>query len=146
MNKIKELCIKYKDILLYGFFGVCTTIVNFIVYFILSKLSLFPKSINTVTNTWIAWFAAVLFAYLTNRKWVFESKASGKGEIISEISAFFACRIGTGCLEAAAMYVCVDKLLYNEFLVKIIVTFVVIIINYVASKMFIFKKEKEQSI
>ena len=121
MNKIKELCIRYKDILLYGFFGVCTTIVNFIVFFILSELALFPKSINTVTNTWISWLAAVIFAYLTNRTWVFESKATGKNEIISEIGAFFACRIGTGFLESVGMYVLVDKLLDNKYLYKILI-------------------------
>ena len=143
-NKIMELFVKYKDIILYLFFGVCTTVVNVVTYWGLSELSLFPKGINAVANTWIAWFVSVVFAYVTNRKWVFESKVSGIKAIIGEIGAFFACRVTTGIMDAVIMYVFVDRMHFNNMLVKILSNVLVIILNYVGSKLLVFRKKKDK--
>lgn len=143
MDKLKEIYKKNKDIILYIFFGGCTTVVSFVVYFIFAKLALFPSNINTVMNSTISWIAAVIFAYVTNRTWVFESRASTAKEIVSEISAFFACRVATGVLEVGLMFVFVDKFHFNDLVVKIVVTFLVIILNYVASKLYVFKAKGE---
>ena len=134
---------KIKELVTYIFFGVCTTVVNYVSFLILTELSLFPKGTNTVINTWIAWFLSVVFAYVTNRKWVFESKASTFKEEVKEVSAFFTCRIATGVMEAIIMYVCVDIFHMNYKVIKLLSTVLVVILNYVGSKLFIFKKKKE---
>jgi len=141
MKKIEELI--NKETIMYLVFGVLTTVVNFVSYCILAYISIFPKSINTVVNTWIAWLISVVFAYLTNRKWVFESKATGIKAIIKEIVAFFACRIATGAMDAVIMFVFVDKIYLNDKIIKLASNVLVVILNYVGSKLFVFKKGKE---
>ena len=93
--KLKNFYKRYKDIIPYLFFGVCTTIINVIIYWIMAH----PLGMSTTLSTLFAWFIAVVFAYVTNRKWVFHSKAKGREEILKEISSFFACRIGTGIVD-----------------------------------------------
>lgn len=135
---IKKNVEKYKDIILYLFFGVCTTAVNVISYWCGAHL----LKMDTMLSTIIAWCLAVLFAYLTNRKWVFHSEASGTLEIIKEIGSFFACRLTTGIVDWVCMYVFVEVLKCNDLIIKIIANIVVIVLNYVASKLLIFKKNK----
>ena len=106
------MCIRdrYKSILAYMFFGVCTTAVNLIIYFLCSRVMNF----STIFSTVVAWFIAVIFAFVTNKAWVFESK-SWKREIIGkELTSFFACRIATGILDVVVMMVTVDILLMND--------------------------------
>ena len=90
----------------------------------------------------LAWVAAVLFAYLTNRKWVFHSQASTRQEISREITSFFGCRLATGVLDWVLMFVCVDLLHFNDMLIKLLANVMVVILNFVASKRIIFKKKK----
>lgn len=127
---------KYKSILLYLVFGVCTTIINIFVYYICDRIFY----TDTVTSTVIAWFFAVLFAYGTNRKWVFESNLNHVSEILKEGVSFFSCRLITGLLDLLIMYVCVDILLLNGLVIKIISNVFVIVVNYISSKILIFKK------
>jgi len=89
--------------------------------------------------TVIAWVLAVLFAYITNRLWVFESQADTINDFVREIIAFFACRLTTGILDLLIMFIFVDLLYCNDLLVKIGANVLVIILNYVASKLIIFK-------
>ena len=91
-------------------------------------------------GTIIAWVAAVLFAYLTNRKWVFHSEVKGTKGILKEISAFFGCRLATGVVDWLMMFLFVDCWHFNDVLIKIIANVVVIILNYIASKWLIFRK------
>ena len=133
--KIKELILKYREVIAYLFFGGCTTLVNIISYY----LSYNILNISNVTSTVIAWIISVLFAYVTNRIFVFESNNKGKA-IIKEIFAFFSCRMFTGILDVAIMYFAVDIFEFNSLLWKIISNVLVIIANYVFSKIFIFKK------
>lgn len=133
MRRIYE---KYKDVIPYLFFGVCTTLVNIAVYWICAH----PLNTGIMPGTIIAWITAVLFAYLTNRKWVFHSEAYSAKEILREIIAFFSCRIATGVIDWLMMYVFVDCLHINDVLIKAVANIIVIVLNYIASKLLIFRK------
>lgn len=136
VSKIKELINKYMDIILYGVFGVLTTVVNIVSYWIMAH----PLGMGTMMSTVIAWVLAVLFAYFTNRKWVFRSKATGIQAIMKEIGSFFACRIVTGAVDWAFMFLFVEVLVFNDVIVKVLANILVIILNYVGSKLIIFKQ------
>lgn len=136
LKKFLNLLEKYKSIIMYLIFGVLTTVVNVVTYYLCAHI----LSIGTVTSSIIAWFAAVLFAYLTNRKWVFDSKQTGFKNITFEIFKFFSCRFATGVVDWVIMYVFVDLLSFNDILIKIIANIIVIILNYVASLLIIFRK------
>lgn len=135
IETVKELIIKHKAFILYGIFGVLTTIVNVVSYYLCARM----LALNTVVSTVIAWLLAVIFAYLTNRKWVFESKENTTKGIIREIVAFFSCRIATGVLDVVIMFVFVDMMMWNDVLIKFASNVLVILLNYVASKLIIFK-------
>ena len=130
---------KYKSLILYGVFGVATTLVNIISYAICSKVF----GLSVIINTCIAWLVAVIFAYITNKIWVFESKTTKSKEVVREIFSFFSCRILTGILDLVIMYILVDRLKFNDILIKAFSNIIVIIINYVASKFIIFNKDSK---
>lgn len=132
---MKTFLYKYKDVSLYMLFGVCTTIVNIVVYWIMA----YPLKFETVLSTTIAWVASVLFAYATNRKWVFHSSAAGAKDVFREICSFFICRLATGVVDLACMWFFVDVLKFNGIIIKILTNILVIILNYIASKFLIFK-------
>lgn len=133
---VSELIKKYKDEIAYIFFGVCTTLVNVVLYWGLAHL----LNIDTVVSTIVAWFAAVLFAYVTNRKWVFHSEANEKKEVVKEWFSFFSCRVITGIVDLIIMYIFVDILAMNDIIIKFISNVIVIVLNYLASKLLIFRK------
>ena len=126
-----------KEIVAYLVFGVLTTLVNIVVYWLCAH----PLGIKTVPSSVIAWIASVLFAYITNRIWVFHSETTGKSGIIREVAYFFACRLATGVVDWVFMYVTVDLLGFNDVIMKIIANVVVVILNYIASKLLIFRKK-----
>ncbi len=131
-----KLLKKYQSVILYLVFGVLTTLVNIAAYCLFSDALMF----STIESTCIAWFMAVLFAYITNRKWVFESKAVTAENVLKEVVSFFACRLATGVLDLAMMYVCVDRIGWNGILMKTISNILVTALNYIASKWLIFRK------
>lgn len=133
---MRELLNKYREVISYCIFGAGTTIVNIVVYYVCAH----PLNISTVLSTCIAWVLSVLFAYITNKIWVFQSKTTGIKEIIKELLFFFACRFLTGLLDVGIMYMTVDRLHLDDMIMKVISNVVVIIINYLASKILIFKK------
>ena len=92
-------------------------------------------------STVVAWIIAVLFAYLTNRKWVFHSVAEGFKAIFKEFISFLSCRLATGVVDWVCMFIFVDILLLNDVVIKFIANILVIVLNYVASKLLIFKHE-----
>ena len=141
MEKIKELYNKYKEILMYLIFGVLTTVVNIVSYFLLARI----LHIDTVVSTVIALILSILFAYITNKIFVFESKTNTAKELLKEIISFFGCRAFTGILDVAFMYITVDVFDLNDMIMKIISNIVVIIVNYVFSKLIIFKKDKRKA-
>ena len=138
MKVIKRLIEKYQSFIFYGIFGVLTTIVNIVTYQLCYER--FGIS-NTISNV-AAWILAVTITYLTNKVWVFESK-SWKWEILKrEIPTFISCRLATGVLDIVIMYICVDVMQWHAMLMKIISNILVIILNYIFSKLVIFKKSE----
>lgn len=126
---------KYRDVILYLIFGGLTTVVNIVVYWFCVHV----LGIGVMPGTVAAWALAVLFAYVTNRSLVFHSSAAGSREILKEIGSFFACRLGTGAVDWAIMFVFVTVLHFNDMIVKILANIIVIVLNYVMSKFVIFK-------
>lgn len=137
---IKDLWTKYKSLIMYAVFGALTTVVNMAAYFISFNLLKIPN----VPSTVIAWVLAVLFAFITNKLWVFDSPSFDKKTLMHEIPSFFGARLATGLLDVAIMYLTVDLAHWNPTLWKLISNILVIIINYVASKLLIFKKKDNE--
>ncbi len=137
MDTIKQLYAKYRGMILYVFFGGCATVVNMAAYYISYNM----LGIANVPSTIIAWVAAVIFAFFSNKLWVFESKSWAKDVVLHEAWSFFAARIATGLLDVGVMYLAVDVMGWNSTLWKLISNVIVIILNYIASKFFIFKKK-----
>lgn len=141
MVKIKELFVKYKEIILYVFFGGLTTVVNWGGYLVLVRLMGGSESNVAVTAaTALAEFLSILFAYVTNKKWVFESSAHGFSENFMEMLKFFGARAFSAVLDIVLMYVFVTKLHFNDTVMKLVANVIIIVVNYVASKLFVFKK------
>lgn len=128
---------KTKEILWYGFFGVLTTLINIISFYLLDKTGM-----NVYINNFIAWFLSVLFAFITNKLFVFDSKSFDKKVFIKEIASFFFFRIVSLGIDMAGMFICLSLLSMNKMVSKILMNVIVIVANYVFSKIFIFKKEK----
>lgn len=140
MSKIKELYQKYKEIINYLIFGVLTTVVSLVTYYICVYTILDPdNAVQLQIANVISWIISVAFAYITNRKFVFESKEKNK---IKEASKFVTSRIATLIMDMAIMYVGVTALKFNDKIMKLISQVVVIVMNYILSKILVFKKEK----
>lgn len=132
---------KYKEPLLYIFFGVLTTVINFIVFALFTYLI----PLNELIANVIAWVFAVLFAYVTNRIWVFSNKAHTTAGFVREILAFYSGRIVTLLLEEAVLLIFVTWLAQNAFIVKLCAQVMVIVLNYVISKWLVFRKSKQRN-
>ena len=135
-SKIRALIEKYWDILTYLVFGVLTTVVNYVIYLPLYNL----MGMSATASNAIAWVAAVAFAYLTNKPFVFRSHDWSMKTVIPELTKFVSCRIGSGVLETLIILVTVDILGWNGNIWKLFTSVLVVVLNYVASKLFIFKK------
>ena len=139
-NRILPLISKYKEIILYLIFGVLTTVVSIASYYLCTVLILNPENpIELQAANVISWILSVSFAYVTNKLFVFESH----GNIVKEIIKFATARIGTLLGEMVLMYLLVSVLEFSDLPVKIAVQFVVIVANYVLSKLLVFKEEKQ---
>ena len=132
-NKIQNLFFKYKEQILYLIFGVLTTLANILVYAIMTDIFNF----NYMFANICAWFFSVMFAYITNRKYVFESPNMG---ILEEMIKFFTSRVFTGILDMILMFVMVTNLYINDTIIKILVNVIVIVLNYILSKKLVFKR------
>lgn len=133
---MKNLIEKYRSFIMYAIFGVLTTVVNIAVYYLSYNLI----GMSNVSSTMIAWIIAVAFAFITNKMWVFDSGSFGWKILAHEIPTFFGSRLVTGFLDVAIMYLAVDIMAWNSMIWKIISNLIVIILNYVASRFIIFKK------
>ena len=139
MNKMIEFLRKNRQLSLYLFFGISTTAINTICYGFLYEFLL----IDNILSTIFAWLAAVTFAFVTNKRYVFESKPAKTYDRLKEFASFFACRIGTGILDVGIMAVAVDCMKWNSLFWKLISNVIVTVINYVASKFIIFKADRK---
>ena len=145
MNKIKKLIIKYKELITYFIFGVLTTLVNWAVYTAL--VFVLPDSIQegvkiTVSNA-VAWVAGVIFAFITNKHYVFESKTTGKTAYFLEFFKFVFYRVLSFGMDIGSLALLVEVFKINEYLAKIIGQVLVVILNYVFSKLLIFNQQKK---
>lgn len=136
MKQIVELMEKYKSFVAYAVFGVFTTIVNIVAYNVCYYNLEFSNTLSNIA----AWILAVTFSYLTNKVWVFDSKSWKWKVLRKEIPAFISCRLATGVIDLVIMFVCVDLLGLHAMLMKLLSNVLVIILNYVFSKLVIFKK------
>ena len=136
VQKIKNLVQKHWNILSYLFFGGLTTVVNYLVYLPCYNL----LNLSAAVSNAIAWAVAVAFAYLTNKPFVFRSHDWSLKTVIPELTKFVTCRIGSGLLETGILFLCVDLLAWNGNVWKLITSVLVVILNYIASKLLVFKK------
>lgn len=139
LEKISKLIAKYWDIVSYLFFGGLTTLVNFLVYFPLYN---WLDCSGLVSNV-IAWVVAVAFAFVTNKPFVFKSHDWSRSVVLPELSKFVGCRIASGLLETVVIWIVVDLLGRNGNWVKIIVSVLVVILNYIFSKWIVFRKKEK---
>ena len=130
---MKNIIQKNKGIIMYLVFGVLTTVVNIVVYYIFSNL----LHMNYLFSNAMAWFLSVLFAYVTNRKYVFDSK---NNQIIKEAISFFGSRLATGIMDMVLMWFLVNFNIVNDVVAKVVVNVIVVILNYILSKLVVFKK------
>lgn len=137
MKKIKKLFLQYWDILTYLVFGVLTTVVNYLVYLPVYNL----VGLSAAVSNAIAWVAAVAFAYLTNKPFVFKSHDWSARTVIPELTKFVSCRIASGAAETLILLITVDILLWNGNLWKLLTSVLVIILNYFASKFLVFRRK-----
>lgn len=137
LQKIRDLLVKYWDIVTYLFFGVLTTAVNYIVF--LPCYNILGWSI-TLSNV-VAWAVAVLFAYMTNKPFVFKSHDWSAKTVIPEFSKFVGCRIGSGLAETLILLFTVEMFHWNGNLWKLLTSVLVVIMNYISSKLIVFLKK-----
>lgn len=137
IQKIRALIEKYWDIISYLFFGVCTTVVNYLVYIPCYNF----WGMSATASNLIAWVAAVAFAYLTNKPFVFKSHDWSAKTVIPELTKFVGCRIGSGAAETLILLVAVDMLGWNGNIWKLLTSVMVVVLNYIASKLLVFRKK-----
>ncbi len=134
---MKELLKKYRDVLLYLIFGALTTLVNIVAYAAFTRLLGMGEM---GSNVW-AWALSVLFAYVTNKLWVFENRDFRARHLAREFGSFVASRLFSGALDMGIMWLFVTQLACPDLIVKIASNAVVIALNYLFSKLWIFKKK-----
>ncbi|MCR5208242.1 MAG: GtrA family protein [Eubacterium sp.] len=171
IEKIKELAVKYRELILYVIFGFVTTVANWIAYAVMVRaLKIDLSTVKIENNVFytvfhgaagktitlllianiVAWVVGVIVAFTTNKLWVFESKSLKPSTVLKELSGFIAARLATGFLEWFGIPALVLAGMNQSFLgiegfpAKIIVSVVVIVANYVFSKFIVFRKKKKK--
>ena len=159
MSRLRALYEKYREIISYLFWGVMTTLVSWLTYALFdlvfrgvgAQLHVFWLSISVTVlmDSILSWICAVLFAYVTNKLWVFESKSWDRQVVWPEIAKFFSARAATGVLEIVAVplltAIGLDQTIFGVegMLAKVIVTVVVVILNYILSKLLVFRTKTD---
>ena len=126
---------KYKSIINYLFFGISSTIINIVTYQLCYKIF----EIKNIPSNIIAWIITILFAFITNKLWVFKNDVNDFKGIFKEFVVFIGCRILTGIFDMIIMYIGVDLLSFNSLIIKMLSNIIVIILNFIFSKLIIFK-------
>ena len=138
MKKVFELYKKYSEIINYLIVGVLTTLVSIVIYAVFTKLF----HVNYMISNIISWICSVSFAYITNKKFVFKSKCDSNKKLLIEIYQFFKYRIFSLVIDVFLMYLFVEVFNIDDMISKVIVQFIVIVLNYVFSKLFVFNKNE----
>lgn len=136
-DKLRSFMEKYWDVLAYLFFGVLTTLVSFLTY----TFCYCYAGLSAAFSNCISWVAAVAFAYLTNKPFVFKSHDWSVATVLPELGKFVGCRVGSGLLETAFLALTVDLWGWNSLVMKVIASVMVVIINYIGSKLLVFRKQ-----
>lgn len=136
LERIVELYNKFKEQILYIVFGVLTTAINIISFFLFTRLF----GIGLIASNIGAWIASVIFAFVTNKIYVFDSRDYSLKVVTKELVDFTISRGATGALDMGLMYLFVSVIHMEDMVSKIIINIIVIILNYVLSKLYVFKK------
>ncbi|MCR4666774.1 MAG: GtrA family protein [Desulfovibrio sp.] len=126
-----------RELIAYGVFGVLTTLVNYVVYVV----SIAWFSCSYIAANILAWILAVAFAFATNKQYVFQSTTWSVGVFFREGWQFFSARFFSLLVETVLLWLFIEKLHCNEYVIKLLTNIIVIVINYVLSKLYIFKKQ-----
>lgn len=137
IQRIKALVLQHWEVLSYLIFGVLTTVVNYLIYLPVYNLLGLSASVSNM----IAWVVAVTFAYLTNKPFVFRSHDWSAKTVIPELTKFVSCRVASGVAETVILLVTVDMLHWNGNIWKLVTSVLVVILNYFASKLLVFRKK-----
>ena len=138
MDRIINLIRKVltKEVILYGIFGVLTTLVNFVSFYVFSSLLGLEENFANILSI----FIAILFAYFTNRKWVFNSTAKTFKEIFSEFYKFFLGRLFSLAVETVGFFLLFNVIGIDKLISKLFISVIIIVLNFFISKFFAFKK------
>lgn len=137
LEKGKSLLQKNRDVLSYLIFGVLTTVVNYAVYLPVYNL----LHLSAAVSNMLSWVVAVAFAYLTNKPFVFQSHDWSCKTVVPELTKFVSCRIASGAMETGILFLTVDLLHWNGNVWKLVTQVLVVVLNYVASKLLVFRKK-----
>lgn len=140
-DKIRSIFLKYRELICYVFFGGLTTVVSFSGYFFLNGM----LKLHYLAAQIISWIIAVAFAFVTNKRYVFDDNNSEKTAIIKQIIQFYGARLFSFAVETALLALMVDLLSCGEGVSKLIVSLVTIVLNYVTSKLFVFREKRSKS-
>ncbi|MGL4874204.1 MAG: GtrA family protein [Clostridium sp.] len=135
INELK----KYKEQILYIIFGGATTVINLGVYYIMTRFF----NMEFVLSNVLAWIVSVIFAFITNKIFVFNSRALHLGTIIKECIQFFSSRAFTGGLDIVLLWIMVDYMHLEDMISKIVIGILIVILNYVISKLYVFKEAEK---
>lgn len=153
MKKLTDLITKYKELIFYVIFGGLNTVVNFLTFWLLSKA--FGEEIYYINNA-LAWLVSVVFAFITNKLFVFEAKSFEKTTLLKEIALFFSARVFSFCIEEGGLVLFIEVFGFDKYsleifgftlggqlVAKLMLAVIVVISNFFASKFIIFKKKKK---
>ena len=145
MEKIKELCIKHREILVYLIVGVMTTVFAWAIRFLWNIVfyagTAHPLPVQTTILTIVEFIAGVSFAYPTNRKWVFRST---NPNILKEAAGFVSARLTTLAIQMLLNLVIINLLHVNFYVATVVIGIIVVILNYVFSKLLVFRKKSTE--
>lgn len=134
---MRRLIRKHREVLLYLLFGALTTAVNYLVYFPLFNLLQMQAAVSNAA----AWAVAVAFAFVTNKPFVFQSHDWSAKTVIPELAKFVGCRVFSGLAESLILLVTVDIWHWDGNIIKIATSILVVVLNYVGSKLLVFRKK-----
>ena len=136
INKCLKIYKKYEEIINYLIMGVLTTLVSIVSYFIFAKV----VGINYLVSNIISWIISVAFAYITNKIFVFKNNVKEKKQVFIQIYQFVKFRLLSLVIDVLLMYLFVEIIKMDDMIAKVINQVIVIVLNYVFSKLFVFKK------
>ena len=142
IKDLKNFILKYEHFIAYLFFGGLTTLINLVSFWALSRFT----AVETIPATVIAWIIAVIFAFVTNKIWVFKSKNKSRKETTKEIINFLIARIITLFVEVFIKWLMVDHFHHDKLIWKLLCNVITVVLNYLFSKLFVFKGSRHQKI